>query len=845
MARTEWQLTNAEMISVEELEQIPNNSVIYKDNVWSYQNVPLWDTGEVLTSNGATIAPSFDVPTALTPEQTTQLNSLQDTGIFSYDGSSVSATPWNIVIWAWSWQTRDYTTWLITNVTWGLEDIPALNIGTQTNGYIFKDSTGATVQTNTLPTDINKRDWIFLGRWTSLDNVIVALIEDKPVLLEGTTNSLRDLADLLWFIKKWIVFSWIPWGLSVSRTAGTLFELWVNYTTNPEQPNNTNVSALSPVNVMRKATQTWPVDVSPVSVIDTNNYDLWGIVTALAVNKYANIRVIQFPSWNVGLYYGQTQYNSMNEALVWIDSDPFVQWPTEAQGMWVATITHVKWATNFSTTTDIRVSVRDDLSIWTSGNTGLSTATLQEIYTNSSNPEIITDNTRWALSLQRWSSTDTDNVLEVKNGAWSTVFNMNGQWTWNISWNLTITWDLTVNWTTTTINSQDLVVTDNTIVLNNWEVWAWVTAWSAGIEVDRWTLTDYQFIFDETTDSFKVWEIGSLQKVATREDSPIDTAYGYWDSASNSFKTDSKVFNATWGVLKVGDATAAWNFKIAWQSGISNDFNLTTWNLDWLQIGTNSSPSLVTVRSTGDIWLNTPTPAVRLENKSLNSWLPASSWITQTNWNTRMSSTVTTGVIDFWLNSDKPWIQSTDSTNLGVYYNLALNPNWWNVGIGLGNSAAGATLDVWGEIKQTGTAWVTWITFADGTKQTTAATWWGANFALSWVLTTANNGILTFTHNQNITQADVEAGRYKVVLMWKFWTDSFQYWDTSANQIAWWTTSTEWTNNIKHSWDAADPTAANQVYHQANTFKIKLGSSWSAITNARLKLIDMFEGSFT
>ncbi|MCK5600590.1 hypothetical protein KAR91_01905 [Candidatus Pacearchaeota archaeon] len=56
----------------------------------------------------------------------------------------------------------------------------------------------------------------------------------------------------------------------------------------------------------------------------------------------------------------------------------------------------------------------------------LGTATLQQIYENSSTPEIITDTTRGALSVKRGSAADADDVLEGLNGAGSQTFGVTG-----------------------------------------------------------------------------------------------------------------------------------------------------------------------------------------------------------------------------------------------------------------------------------------------------------------------------------------------------------------------------------------------------------------------------------
>lgn len=60
MSRTNSDLSTEEILAVEELNEIPNNSVIYKNNSWTYEEVPLWTDAQVLTSNWPTVAPTFE-----------------------------------------------------------------------------------------------------------------------------------------------------------------------------------------------------------------------------------------------------------------------------------------------------------------------------------------------------------------------------------------------------------------------------------------------------------------------------------------------------------------------------------------------------------------------------------------------------------------------------------------------------------------------------------------------------------------------------------------------------------------------------------------------------------------
>ena len=102
---------------------------------------------------------------------------------------------------------------------------------------------------------------------------------------------------------------------------------------------------------------------------------------------------------------------------------------------------------------------------------------------------------------------------------------------------LTVTGNLYVDGTTWVVHNQEVTTSDNMIVINNGETGPGVTSGYAGLEIDRGTLTDYRFIFDEATDTFRVGEIGALQPVATREDTPENITVPWWNNTEKRFET--------------------------------------------------------------------------------------------------------------------------------------------------------------------------------------------------------------------------------------------------------------------------------------------------------------------
>ena len=92
--------------------------------------------------------------------------------------------------------------------------------------------------------------------------------------------------------------------------------------------------------------------------------------------------------------------------------------------------------------------------------------------------------------------------------------------------------------------------------------------------------------------------------------------------------------------------------------------------------------------SSGNLGINQSSPVVRLTSRSGTNAFPASSGTTQTGGALRLEGG-DNAVIDFGCNSINTWIQATDKGNLANIYNLLLNPNGGNVGVGISSSLLG------------------------------------------------------------------------------------------------------------------------------------------------------------
>ena len=118
--------------------------------------------------------------------------------------------------------------------------------------------------------------------------------------------------------------------------------------------------------------------------------------------------------------------------------------------------------------------------------------------------------------------------------------------------------NLNVTGTTTTVNTETVTIKDNIILINSTQTGTPISTLLSGIEVERGDLTNYQFLFEENTKTFKIGTAGNLQPVATRDNSPIANSVPYWDNANSKYSSSGLTISGSTitGDL-IGNATTA------------------------------------------------------------------------------------------------------------------------------------------------------------------------------------------------------------------------------------------------------------------------------------------------
>jgi hypothetical protein len=132
-----------------------------------------------------------------------------------------------------------------------------------------------------------------------------------------------------------------------------------------------------------------------------------------------------------------------------------------------------------------------------------------------------------------WMIGSVGPVLKNSGGIFELRNNIDNAYTDLILNNITIKGNVTQEGSSFITEAETVEVSDNILLLNRGEVGSGVTKGISGIQVDRGALTDYQFIFDESDDRFKVGVEGDLWPVMLRnnESDLSDKFFLSWDAS--------------------------------------------------------------------------------------------------------------------------------------------------------------------------------------------------------------------------------------------------------------------------------------------------------------------------
>jgi hypothetical protein len=361
----------------------------------------------------------------ITTPQAGALDAIASTGV--YDGGilSIGAPNTTFSITDGSGYIVDNTTDpanpTITPVSWtGKTNIAVTNIATQLITFVSVDSNGDIVQQSNRWSAAESRDRIILGVVVHVDKTIVDTVNNEHHVTLDVSNQIGDVIEGLGFINlDGNVFSPNGVNLNIDKSAGTMMGHGINYFNDKKNPHKLTLAGLTALSFQYRFSN--GDNGATGAQVDPDNLDNGaGGLTALANNKWSIQRIYCFTSNNVKIQRGVSSFDSKDQAIAGIATEPYITEPSiAANGMLRGFMIIKKGATDLSDIAQAEFLAASKFQTVGGANTGIA-STLQSAYDNSTpSPEILTNATNGAVSIQRGSASDTDDVFEISNGAGS------------------------------------------------------------------------------------------------------------------------------------------------------------------------------------------------------------------------------------------------------------------------------------------------------------------------------------------------------------------------------------------------------------------------------------------
>jgi len=306
----------------------------------------------------------------------------------------------------------------------GASNITTPYINTSISTYVLVNSASTLVLQSTYPTPQERREKIFLGRIAHPDKVSIVTANNTTDFIFSPMSALRDMFTPIPLINENIGVTYSATTLGIKTTGGNLWGMGINFPTNPLDPDRVIYAGATPATFQYR-TQTGGT-YGNTTLIEPGYYDNGGVRTAIVGTKSTNQRVYLFPAGQIRVQYGQTQYNTLTDAVSGLLSEPFITFENNRlNAILIGVISVVSTATDLSDSLQAFFHSVSKFGEVLGGTGGLATTTLQQAYQNSSDPSITTNSTNGALEIRGGTGSNTDNNLVIQNNSGTNT----GYWT--------------------------------------------------------------------------------------------------------------------------------------------------------------------------------------------------------------------------------------------------------------------------------------------------------------------------------------------------------------------------------------------------------------------------------
>lgn len=314
----------------------------------------------------------------------------------------------------------------------GFTNVPVTDIATSVFTAIGIDKDGLIVQkANALFTVEEERDIIALGTLIHTDLTNIESVSNNQQLSFGGLHNVYDLASTIGFINvTGNDYKANGANLQIDRSTGKTFGMGSNYANSTKSPNIQNhlgATALSFSYNRRDGVGGFIVE-APVNAIAPALYDDGsGTLQPVSSNNWTIQRVYFVPSsGNTFIQYGQTVFNTLNAAVRGIIQEALEKDPRLDSALLREYILVRGGATDLSDSGDCVFVEAGKFGEGVANGAGSSSSTLQTVYENSTQPQIVFNDGLGGLDFRDSLTEGTTELLGVSNNDKSkTYFSVN------------------------------------------------------------------------------------------------------------------------------------------------------------------------------------------------------------------------------------------------------------------------------------------------------------------------------------------------------------------------------------------------------------------------------------
>lgn len=195
-------------------------------------------------------------------------------------------------------------------------------LATENATYIAINNSGIIIQSQSPFVNGDRRTICIIGAVIHSNKTNINVVNEIKAPVIASTNQLHDLIKAVGSLNiSGNLFYPNGANLSLNKSEGTIFALGIN---SHDYLNPHSLTILEQILVSFRYRLQTGTEYSETTLLNPLQYDLSGVLTTVATGKHTIQRINIFQSGVVRIQYGQKEYASMSDAVLYLQIDPFV-----------------------------------------------------------------------------------------------------------------------------------------------------------------------------------------------------------------------------------------------------------------------------------------------------------------------------------------------------------------------------------------------------------------------------------------------------------------------------------------------------------------------------------------